>query len=98
MSTDHRFDPYGDDSPVRRRSWLSTCLFGCLIIAVVGVVLAAIAAYWISQNWRGFAVSFAVRRNQSIDRCIRSAAAGKRRNQGPSGAGRGWISEQQDFE
>jgi hypothetical protein len=68
MATDHRFDPYGDDSPVRRRSWLSTCLFGCLIIAVVGVVLAAIAAYWIAQNWRGWTASFVSEGiNHSID-------------------------------
>jgi hypothetical protein len=68
MATEHRFDPYGDDLPKPRRSWLSTCLFGCLIIAVVGVVLAAIAAYWIAQNWRGWMASFVSEGiNQSID-------------------------------
>jgi hypothetical protein len=67
MSTEHRFDPYGDDLP-KRRSWLSTCLFGCLIVAVIFVVLAGIAAYWISQNWRGWTARVLSEGiNQSID-------------------------------
>jgi hypothetical protein len=68
MSTEHRFDPYGEDRPQRQRSWLSTCLFGCLIAAVIGVVLAAIAAYWIARNWRDWTarvLSDGI--NQSID-------------------------------
>jgi hypothetical protein len=68
MSTEHRFDPYGDDAAPRRRSWLSTCLFGCLIMAGIGVVLTAIAAYWIAQNWRNWTarvLSDGI--NQSID-------------------------------
>jgi hypothetical protein len=68
MATEHHFDPYGDDLPRPRRSWLSTCLFGCLIIVVIGVVLTAIAAYWIARNWRDWTarvVSDGV--NQSID-------------------------------
>lgn len=58
MATEHTFDPYGDAVPERRRSWLGTCLMGCLIIAVVSVVLAGIAAYWIAQNWRPWFASF----------------------------------------
>jgi hypothetical protein len=54
MATEHRFDPYGDQLPERRRSWLSTCLMGCLIVAIVSVVLAGIAAWWVAQNWRGW--------------------------------------------
>jgi hypothetical protein len=58
MATEHTFDPYGDQLPERRRSWLSTCLMGCLIVAIVGVVLAGIAAYWIAQNWRPWLANF----------------------------------------
>lgn len=68
MSTEHTFDPYGDALPERRRSWLSTCLMGCLIVAIVGVVLAGIAAYWIAQNWRGWTARILSEGiNQSID-------------------------------
>jgi hypothetical protein len=54
MATDHRFDPYGNQPEAEKkpRSWLSTCLIGCLVIAVVGLVIAVIAGYWVSQNWR----------------------------------------------
>lgn len=56
MDTEHRFDPYGSQAPAekRERSWLSTCLIGCLVMTVVAVVLLGVAAYWISQNWRGW--------------------------------------------
>lgn len=68
MSAEHRFDPYGDDLPRPRRSWLTSCLFGCLIIAIVGVVVAAIAAYWVAQNWRDWTARFVSEGiNQSID-------------------------------
>jgi hypothetical protein len=54
MATDQRFDPYGDQPEIDKppRSWLSTCLIGCLVIAVVGLVVAVIVGYWVSQNWR----------------------------------------------
>ncbi len=60
MSTEHTFDPYGDTRATekRPRSWLTTCLFGCLIMFVIGVVLAGAAIYWITQNWRGWASDF----------------------------------------
>jgi hypothetical protein len=68
MATEHTFDPYGDTLPERRRSWLSTCLFGCLIVAVIFVVLAGIAAYWVAQNWRGWTAHLLSEGiNQSID-------------------------------
>jgi hypothetical protein len=54
MATDHFSDSYGDQPEVdkRPRNWLSTCLIGCLVIVVVGLVIAGLTAYWISQNWR----------------------------------------------
>jgi hypothetical protein len=54
MATEHRFDPFAEEPlPERRhRSWLTTCLIGCAVIVVAGIVLAAVLAYWISQNWR----------------------------------------------
>jgi hypothetical protein len=57
MATEHRFDPYGNQPAAEKkpRTWLSTCLIGCLVMAVVGLVLFAIVAFWISQNWRGWA-------------------------------------------
>jgi hypothetical protein len=56
MATEHRFDPYGNqpDAEKKPRTWLSTCLIGCLVITVVGLVLFTIVAYWVSQNWRGW--------------------------------------------
>jgi hypothetical protein len=49
------FDPYGNQprSEGQPRNWLVTCLIGCLVIVVVGIALAALAFYWLSQNWRG---------------------------------------------
>jgi hypothetical protein len=69
MSTEHRFDPFGDELPERRqRSWLSTCFFGCLIMAVVCLLLAGVAAYWIAQHWRDWTASFLSEGiNQAID-------------------------------
>jgi hypothetical protein len=54
MATEHRFDPYGNqpEGEKKPRTWLSTCLIGCLVISVVGLVLMAIVGFWISQNWR----------------------------------------------
>jgi len=49
---------YLPEAPVRRRSWLATCFFGCLITFVVLLVLAGIAAYWFFQNWRELMSSF----------------------------------------
>jgi hypothetical protein len=43
------------DAPVKRRSWMSTCLIGCLITVVVMVAIVAVLAFWISRNWRDWA-------------------------------------------
>jgi hypothetical protein len=50
------FDPYGDQRQTEKkpRSWLVTCLIGCLVIVAIAIVLFAIVLYWISQNWRGW--------------------------------------------
>jgi hypothetical protein len=42
---------------VKRRSWLSTCLVGCLITFVVMLAIVAVLAFWISRNWRDWASS-----------------------------------------
>jgi hypothetical protein len=56
MPAEHRFDPYGDEPQreKRQRSWLSTCLIGCLVIVVVGLLVVGVGVYWITQNWRGW--------------------------------------------
>jgi hypothetical protein len=56
MATEHRFDPYGNQPKGEKkpRSWLASCLIGCLVVTVVALVLFAIVAYWVSQNWRGW--------------------------------------------
>lgn len=56
METEHRFDPYGNQPTAenRKRSWLATCLIGCLVMVVVALVLLGVVAYWVSQNWRGW--------------------------------------------
>src|SRR5688500_6759201 len=52
---DPRFDDYANDPSERQpRNWVVTCLVGCLIVVVVLLVLGAIVAYWVSQNWRGW--------------------------------------------
>jgi hypothetical protein len=43
------------DAPVKRRSWVSTCLIGCLITFVVMLAIVAVLAFWISRNWRDWA-------------------------------------------
>jgi hypothetical protein len=71
MATEHRFDPYGDQPAGEKqpRTWLSTCLIGCLVVAVVGLVLFGIVAYWVSQNWRGWVSDLSTSGiNELIDR------------------------------
>jgi hypothetical protein len=60
MSTEHIFDPYGDtrEREKRPRSWVRTCLVGCLIFFVIAAVLLVVLLYWIAQNWRGWASDF----------------------------------------
>ena len=43
------------EAPVKRRSWLSTCLIGCLITFVVILAIFAVLAFWVSRNWRDWA-------------------------------------------
>jgi len=76
MSSDH-VNPYSYQSepeagqygePVRKRSKWASCLIGCLIVFAIFVVLAAIAAYWISQHWRGLVADVSMQAiNQGID-------------------------------
>jgi hypothetical protein len=57
MATAPIFDPYGNQphAEKKQRSWLSSCLVGCLVMTVVGIVIAGLVVYWVSQNWRGWA-------------------------------------------
>jgi hypothetical protein len=43
------------DAPVKQRSWLSTCLIGCLITFVVMLAIVAVFIFWVSRNWRDWA-------------------------------------------
>jgi hypothetical protein len=54
MASEHLFDPYGDQpqGEKKQRSWWGTCLIGCLVMAVISLVVVGIVAYWVSQNWR----------------------------------------------
>jgi hypothetical protein len=67
---DPRFDPESDQPappPAARSPW-TTCLVGCLVVAGVAVLLSALAAYWIWQNWRDLAATGATEAlNQVID-------------------------------
>ena len=53
-------DRFGIDEPQPsgQTSMLSGCLKGCLIVGVIGLIVAAIGIYWISQNWRGVLADF----------------------------------------
>jgi hypothetical protein len=61
MASDPRFDAelFQAEQPQKPRSGWTTCLIGCLVVAVIGLVLLAAVAYWISVNFRDFASSFA---------------------------------------
>jgi hypothetical protein len=54
---DQRFssEPYGNAAPPKKRSALSTCLTGCLIVFVVVVILGAIAIWWLYRNGASWA-------------------------------------------
>ena len=59
MATDAQFGVDGTRwSEPKLRSWLQTCLIGCLIIFVVMVVIAVLAAIWVTHHWRGWASNF----------------------------------------
>jgi hypothetical protein len=60
---------YGEtgESTRRRGPW-TTCLIGCLVIFVVGLVLLALVGYWVWQNWRDLAATGAAEAmSQMID-------------------------------
>jgi hypothetical protein len=77
MASDPQFGTYPNQSdpdtfqieqPVRQRSPWQTCLIGCLVVLGVMLVLAVIAGFWISRNWRGwFADVGSQAINQGID-------------------------------
>jgi hypothetical protein len=59
MSTDPRFaaDRFQAEAPERKKSGMSTCLMGCLIVFGIVVVLGIIAAIVIAYSWRGWTAS-----------------------------------------
>lgn len=64
MASDARFDP---EEPPRKRSTGTTCLIGCLVMFVIGALIVAAIAFWVSQNWREWASVGADAINDSID-------------------------------
>ncbi len=41
-----------------RRSRMSSCLMGCLIVMGIGLVLAIVVGFWVSRNWRDWVADF----------------------------------------
>src|SRR5262245_50863007 len=65
MSSDPQFganpnpsDPhtFRIEEPERKRSWWQTCLFGCLGVFVVFLVVAVVAGFWLARHGREFLV------------------------------------------
>jgi hypothetical protein len=56
---DERFNP--SEPPERRRSWLAGCMIGCLVVLGAVLVLGALAAWWLSRNWRGLSANVATK-------------------------------------
>lgn len=50
----HQFDP---EPPAKPRSWLTGCILGCLVFAVIALLLTGLAAIWISRNWKAWTAS-----------------------------------------
>jgi hypothetical protein len=71
MATAHQFRVEDDrdlNAPEKRRSWLSGCLIGCLVVMVVMLLLGVIAAIWVTRNWKNWAAnSISVVVKQSIE-------------------------------
>lgn len=69
MATD-RF-PNDDDRtppPPAQKSWMKSCLLGCLAIAVVLAIIGTIATIWIARNWRDWVATAAAEGlNQGIE-------------------------------
>ncbi len=58
MATDPRFDTeYAQEVVPPRRSRWTSCLVGCLAIIAVMIVVAAVAAFFVARNWRGWMAS-----------------------------------------
>jgi hypothetical protein len=60
------YDQFGE-TPQKRSMW-QNCLIGCLAVALVMLVLAVIAGFWISRHWREWFAEFGSQAiNQGID-------------------------------
>ena len=79
MASDPRFGTYPNqadqatfqiEEPARKRSFWQGCLMGCLGALAVAIVLAVVAGFWISRNWRGW---FAGVGSQAINQAIDSS-------------------------
>ena len=61
MATDMRrdagYDQFGNEP--KKKSWLASCLIGCLIMTVIGILLATAIGFWIFRNFRGLVSSAA---------------------------------------
>ena len=76
MASDPRFEVQGtrfdessnqyDEAPPRRSRW-TTCLFGCLGVLALLIVMAVIVGVWASRHWRGWFADFG---SQAIDQGI----------------------------
>jgi hypothetical protein len=77
MASDPRFDVQGTrfdessnqyaEAPLRRSKW-TTCLFGCLAVLALLVILGVIAGVWFSRHWRGWFADFGAQAiNQGIE-------------------------------
>jgi hypothetical protein len=56
MASDAQFGVEGTRyTEPKQRSWLQTCLIGCLIIFVIMIVVAVLATIWVTHHWRGWA-------------------------------------------
>jgi hypothetical protein len=59
MASDAQFGVEGTRyTEPKQRSWLQTCLIGCLIIFVFLIVVAILATIWVTHHWRGWASNF----------------------------------------
>ena len=59
MASDAQFGVEGTRyTEPKQRSWLQTCLIGCLIIFVFIIVIVVLATIWVTHHWRGLASDF----------------------------------------
>ena len=59
MATDPRFgaEQFQADVPERKKSGMSTCLMGCLIVFGIVLLLVIVISIWAYYSWRGIAAS-----------------------------------------